>query len=83
MGPQGAHLEAKIPSGQQCSVELPGIEPAPEIALNSGNAGIPYAKRRESTENDLRIRERCLCDSGSCLTFRFRLLLYGSGTRFR
>ena len=24
-----------------------------------------------------------LCDSGSSLTFRFRLLLYSSGTRFR
>jgi hypothetical protein len=40
-------------------VELPGIEPAAEIVLTCGNVEIPYAKRRESTRNDLRIRERC------------------------
>jgi len=24
-----------------------------------------------------------MCDPGSCLTFQFRLVLYGAGTRFR
>jgi hypothetical protein len=41
------------------SVELPGIEPIPEIPLSWGNAEFRYAKRRESTRNDLRIRRRC------------------------
>jgi hypothetical protein len=41
------------------SVELPGIEPVAKIALTWGNAGFRYARRRESTRNDLRIRERC------------------------
>ena len=40
-------------------VELPGIEPASEIALTWANAGFQYAKVRETTRNDLRIRERC------------------------
>jgi hypothetical protein len=31
------------------SVELPGIELTPEIALTCGNAGFRYAKRHEST----------------------------------
>jgi hypothetical protein len=30
-----------------------------EIALSCGNAESGYAKRRDSTRNDLRIRERC------------------------
>lgn len=30
-------------------VELPGIEPAPEIAMTCVNAQLEYAKRREST----------------------------------
>jgi hypothetical protein len=30
-------------------VELPGIEPAPEISLTCGNSGSNDAKRREST----------------------------------
>jgi hypothetical protein len=62
---------------------LPGIEPAPKMAMTCGNVELEYAKRRESTRNDLRIRERRLCGSGSCLTFEVRLLLYGSKTRFR
>ena len=41
------------------SVELPGIEPSAEIALTCGNAESDDAKRRESTRNDLRIRDRC------------------------
>jgi hypothetical protein len=41
------------------SVELPGIEPATETALNCGNADSDYAKTRESTRDDLRIPERC------------------------
>src|SRR5262249_37907854 len=27
--------------------------------------------------------KRSVCDSGSCLAFQFRFLVYGSGTRFR
>ena len=41
------------------TVELPGIEPASEIALTCGNAGLDDAKRRESRRNDLRIRDEC------------------------
>src|SRR5213075_2918831 len=37
-------------------VELPGIEPAPEIALSCINAEFDYAKVRTNTPNDLRIR---------------------------
>src|ERR1700758_4964218 len=40
-------------------VKKPGIEPVAKIALNSGNAGFRYVKRRETTRNDLRIRKRC------------------------
>ena len=40
-------------------VELPGIEPVTKIALSCGNAELEYAKRRESTRNDLRIRDEC------------------------
>ena len=31
------------------SVELPGIEPAPKMAVTCGNAGLGYAKVREMT----------------------------------
>ena len=41
------------------SVELPGIEPSAEIALTCGNVESDDAKARETTWNDLRIRERC------------------------
>jgi hypothetical protein len=41
------------------SVELPGIEPSSEISLNWGNSGIDDAKRRQTTRDDLRIRQRC------------------------
>jgi hypothetical protein len=41
------------------SVELPGIEPATEIALTGGNAEFEYEKRRETTRNDLQIRRKC------------------------
>jgi hypothetical protein len=41
------------------SVELPGIELATEITLTCRNVRIDDAKRRESTRNDLRIRESC------------------------
>lgn len=40
-------------------VELPGIEPAPKMGLNCENVGFGNAKARETTWNDLRIRERC------------------------
>jgi hypothetical protein len=40
-------------------VELPGIELGTEIALSCANAELEYAKRRDSTRNDLRRRERC------------------------
>jgi hypothetical protein len=40
-------------------VELPGIEPVVEIALTCVNTESKYAKRREITRNDLRIRKRC------------------------
>jgi hypothetical protein len=40
-------------------VELPGIEPATEMALTSGDTGFDDPKQRESTRNDLRIRDRC------------------------
>jgi len=39
-------------------MELPGIEPAAEIALTCADAGNGYAKRRENIHNDLRIRDR-------------------------
>ncbi|MDT5168498.1 MAG: hypothetical protein QOD02_1825 [Mycobacterium sp.] len=41
------------------SVELPGIEPGSKIRLTCGNDGIEYAKRRQTTRDDLRIRQRC------------------------
>lgn len=41
------------------SVELPGIEPVSEIELTCENTEFGYAKRRESTRNYLRIRQRC------------------------
>jgi hypothetical protein len=41
------------------SVELPGIEPAPKIAVSCGNTEFDYAKRRKTTQKYLRIRERC------------------------
>jgi len=41
------------------SVELPGIEPTPEMVVNCGNVEFNYAKRRQMTRNDLRIRRRC------------------------
>jgi hypothetical protein len=40
-------------------VELPGIEPGAEIALTCRNVESNDAKVRETTRNDLRIRERC------------------------
>jgi hypothetical protein len=40
-------------------VELPGIEPATEITLSCRNVRIDDAKVRETTRNDLRIRESC------------------------
>jgi len=44
---------------QRFLVELPGIEPAPKISLSCAKVRFGYVKRRESTRNDLRIRERC------------------------
>lgn len=41
------------------SVELPGIEPAPKMAVSWGNVDIGYAKRRQMAQNDLRIRRGC------------------------
>ena len=38
---------------------LPGIEPVSEIELTCENTEFGYAKRRESTRNYLRIRQRC------------------------
>jgi hypothetical protein len=38
---------------------LPEIEPAAEIPLTCGNTEIDYAEQRESTRNDVRIRETC------------------------
>jgi hypothetical protein len=40
-------------------VELPGIEPAAQKRLTCGNVEFDDAKARETTWNDLRIRERC------------------------
>jgi hypothetical protein len=40
-------------------VELPGIEPATEIALTCKNAENHYAKVRETTRRDVRRREKC------------------------
>jgi hypothetical protein len=50
---------SRLHLGPGLLVELPGIEPAIEITLTCRNAKLQYAKRRESTQNDLRIRERC------------------------
>jgi hypothetical protein len=44
---------------QLALVELPGIEPGAKNGVNCGNAGFDYAKRREPTSIDLRIRQRC------------------------
>ena len=44
---------------QPALAELPGIELGTEIALSCGNADSGYAKQREMTRNDLRVRERC------------------------
>ena len=41
------------------SVELPGIEPATEIVATCEYVGFWYAKLRENTGNDLRIRGPC------------------------
>ena len=40
-------------------VELPGIELGADIRLTCGNIENRYAKRRETTREDLRIRQRC------------------------
>jgi hypothetical protein len=40
-------------------VELPGIEPPAEVTMTCGNIGSGDAKVRETTRNDLRIRESC------------------------
>jgi hypothetical protein len=40
-------------------VELPGIEPAPKIVVSCGNVEFDYAKPRQMTRNDLRIRAMC------------------------
>jgi hypothetical protein len=40
-------------------VELPGIESGAQSTLNCGNAENHDTKRRESTRDDLRIRESC------------------------
>ena len=40
-------------------VELPGIETGTESSLNCGNTESEYAKARETTWRDLRIRRRC------------------------
>ncbi len=49
------------PAATGCAflVELPGIEPSPKISLPCENLEFDDAKRRESTRNDLRIREGC------------------------
>jgi hypothetical protein len=39
--------------------ELPGIEPGAKMVVSWGNAKLNYAKPRETTRNDLRIRRRC------------------------
>src|ERR1700755_1028638 len=40
-------------------MELPGIELGAEMTLTCVNAEPGYAKRRESTRNDPRLRDRC------------------------
>jgi len=45
------------------SMELPGIETGTKISLTCGNAGLDYAKRRESTGNDLRNTRKVLMAS--------------------
>ncbi len=51
--------ERNCPLAAVLSVELPGIEPSPKNLLTCGNLEFDDTKRRESTRNDLRIRERC------------------------
>jgi hypothetical protein len=57
-------LTGPAPSGMTCMflaysvVELPGIEPVAEMPLTSGNAGFNDAKQRQTTRNDLRLRDR-------------------------
>ena len=48
-----------LQSGLLLSGGAAGIELGTEIALNCGNADLGYAKQRESTRNDPRIRKRC------------------------
>jgi len=54
-------LQRSEPSAQLRSapMELPGIEPSLELTLSWDDSGFEYAKRRENTRNDLRIRGRC------------------------
>jgi hypothetical protein len=54
-----AMLRSSLRPSPWPGMELPGIELARKIALTGGNVGFRYVKRRESTRNDLRIRERC------------------------
>jgi hypothetical protein len=44
-------------------MELPGIEPATEIALSCGNTEFDDAKQLETTRNDLRIHRKVLMPS--------------------
>ena len=46
-------------SSKASLVELPGIEPAPKMAVSCGNVEFDYAKRRQMTRNDVRIRAMC------------------------
>ena len=61
----GIHVDAKQNRpglngpGLLVVVELPGIEPAPEIALNWINAEINNAKVRQATPKHLRKRGSC------------------------
>ena len=46
---QKAQARDRVPDPGLPWVELPGIEPAPEIAMTCGNAEHDYARRREIT----------------------------------
>jgi len=67
------YAPGSIPGSSTKKVKVRTISPGQFSFTSTSPVNLPVT-------DDVRAQ---LCDSGSCLTFRFRLLLYGSGTRFR
>jgi hypothetical protein len=55
----GPRISQLCPLNCGYRVELRGLEPLGEIVLSCGNTEPGYARRRESTPSNLRLRERC------------------------